>query len=134
MATIGQTIGKVEHTFKTTNDHEESCTITVKFDFANCKDSDVKAWLVSNRAIIMQRPLRALSVNEIKALNGQVVDASQCGKKVKSKHDTIMASVNALRSAGYEKEANEILAKYEASQKSAKAEVEPTVETEDEKE
>ena len=134
MATIGQMIGKVEHTFKTTNDHEESCTITVKFDFANCKDSDVKAWLVSNRAIIMQRPLRALSVNEIKALNGQVVDASQCGKKVKSKHEQVLAGIAALRSAGMIKEADEIQAKFDLAQKAEKAEVEPTVETEDEKE
>ena len=125
MATIGQTIGKVEHTFKTTNDHEESCTITVKFDFANCKDSDVKAWLVSNRAIIMQRPLRALSVNEIKALNGQVVDASQCGKKVKSKHEQVLAGIAALRASGVKEiiaQADQIEAEYNASQEAKAAE------------
>ena len=125
MATIGQVIGKVEHTFKTTNDHEESCTITVKFDFANCKDSDIKAWLVSNRAIIMQRPLRALSVNEIKALNGQVVDASQCGKKVKSKHDQVMAGIAALRASGVKEiiaQADQIEAEYNASQEAKAAE------------
>ena len=125
MATIGQMIGKVEHTFKTTNDHEESCTITVKFDFANCKDSDVKAWLVSNRAIIMQRPLRALSVNEIKALNGQVVDASQCGKKVKSKHEQVLAGIAALRASGVKEimaQADQIEAEYNAAQEAKAAE------------
>src|SRR3989304_2264698 len=116
MTTIGQTIGKVEHTFKTTNDAEESATIRVVFDFSNVKDADLRAWLVSNRAIIMQRPLRALSIKEIKAIDGQVVDASTCGHKVKSKHDQIMAGISALRSAGMNDEADDILAKYEASQ------------------
>ena len=120
--TLGALIGTVEHTFKTTNDHDESATITVKFNFANCKDSDLKAWLVSNRAIIMQRPLRALSVNEIKALNGQTVDANECGKKVKSKHEQVMAGIAALRAAGLNSEADDILAKYEAANKEEKAE------------
>jgi len=115
MANIGQLIGKVEHTFKTTNDADESATIKVTFDFGNVKDADLKTWLVSNRAIIMQRPLRALSIKEIKAIDGTTVDAGQCGHKVKSKHDQIMAGISALRSAGMGTEADDILAKYEAS-------------------
>jgi len=122
MAAIGQMIGKVEHTFKVTNDHDESTTIRIKLDFANCKDDDLKSWAVSNRVIAMQRPLRALSIAEIKALDGTEVDASTCGRKVKSRHDTIMAGVAALRAAGMAKEADDILAKYEASQKDEKAE------------
>jgi hypothetical protein len=109
---IGSLIGKVSHTFKTTNDHEESATITINFDFASCTDADIKAWLVSNRAVIMQRPLRALSMNEIKALDKSTISASECGKKVKSKADTFKSGVAALRACGMVKEADEIEKKF----------------------
>lgn len=110
--TIGQTIGLVKHTFKTTNDAKESATITVSFDFSTCSDVDLKNWLCSNRAIIMQRPLRDLTLAEMKALDGTTVDASTCGKKVKSKHEQFMAGVAALRSVGMNTEADELVAKY----------------------
>jgi endogenous inhibitor of DNA gyrase (YacG/DUF329 family) len=110
--TLGQLIGLVKHTFKTTNDNKESATITVSFDFGNCSDVDLKNWLCSNRAIIMQRPLRDLTLAEMKALDNTTVDASTCGKKVKSKHEQVLAGIAALRAAGMNDEANEILAKY----------------------
>ena len=110
--TLGQLIGLVKHTFKTTNDNKESATITVSFDFGNCSDVDLKNWLCSNRAIIMQRPLRDLTLAEMKALDNTTVDASTCGKKVKSKHEQVLAGIAALRAAGMNSEADEILAKY----------------------
>lgn len=112
--TLGQLIGKVVHSFKTTNDHEEAATISVIFDFSTCSDTDIKNWIVSNRAIIMQRPLRTLTLAELKAMNGTTVDASQCGKKVKSKHDQFMTGVAGLKAAGMTAEADELLAKYNA--------------------
>ena len=110
--TIGTLIGKVVHSFKTTNEHEESATISVTFDFSTCSDTDIKNWLVSNRAIIMQRPLRTLTLAELKAVNGTTVDASACGKKVKSKADQFKAGVSALRACGMDKEADELERKY----------------------
>jgi hypothetical protein len=120
--TLGQLIGLVKHTFKTTNDHEESATISISFDFSTCSDVDLKNWLVSNRAIIMQRPLRALTLAEMKALDGTTVDASQCGKKVKSKHDQFMAGVAALKAVGMTAEAEELLAKYNEKLEAEKTE------------
>jgi hypothetical protein len=122
---IGTLIGKVLHTFKIMNDHEESATIAITFDFTSCKDEDIKAWLVSNRAIIMQRPLRALSMKEIKALDKSTISASECGKKVKSKADTFKSGVAALRACGMVKEADELQAKFDAANapKDEKAEV-----------
>ena len=122
--TIGQTIGLVKHTFKTTNDHDESATIAITFDFSSCSDVDLKNWLVSNRAIIMQRPLRALTLAEMKALDGTTVDASTCGKKVKSKHEQFLAGVAALKACGMEAEANKLLAEYNAKLEAAKAALE----------
>lgn len=122
MATIGQMIGKVVHSFKVTNDQNESTTIRVWFDFSNCKDSDLKTWALSNRVIAMQRPLRALSIKEIEALQDTTIDANTCGHKVKSKHDQVMAGIAALRAAGMNDEADDILAKYEEANKEEKAE------------
>ena len=120
--TIGQIIGLVKHTFKTTNDTKESATIAITFDFSTCSDVDLKNWLCSNRAIIMQRPLRDLTLAEMKALDGTTVDASQCGKKVKSKHDQFLAGVAALKSCGMEVEAAELLAKYNEKLEAEKTE------------
>jgi endogenous inhibitor of DNA gyrase (YacG/DUF329 family) len=120
--TIGQSIGLVKHTFKTTNDSKESATITISFDFSTCSDVDLRNWLCSNRAIIMQRPLRDLSLNEIKALDGTTVDASQCGKKVKSVHDQFMTGIAGLRGAGMGELADKLLNEYRVKLEAAKAE------------
>lgn len=120
--TIGQSIGLVKHTFKTTNDNKESATIGITFDFSSCSDVDIKNWLCSNRAIIMQRPLRDLTLAEMKALDGSTVDASACGKKVKSKHEQFLAGIAALKACGMEVEANKLMAEYDAKQEAAKAE------------
>jgi hypothetical protein len=122
--TIGTLIGKVVHSFKTTNEHEESATISVTFDFSTCTDTDIKNWLVSNRAIIMQRPLRTLTLAELKAVNGTTIDASACGKKVKSKHDQFLAGIAALKACDMEAEANKLMAEYNAKIESAKAALE----------
>ena len=113
--TLGELIGKVKHTFKTTNDNKEVATITVEFDFANCKDDAIKGMLVSNRAIIMQRPLRTLTPAEIKALDGTIVDAATCGKKVKTKREQFMIGIAALKAAGLKDKADELLAEWEAN-------------------
>ena len=87
--TLGQTIGKIGHTFTVTNSRDEKAQITITFDFSTATDSDIKTWLVSNRVIAMQRPARALSLRELNELNHATVMATECGKKVKSREERI---------------------------------------------
>lgn len=87
--TVGQMIGKVRQNLSITNTKNEKVQIGVTFDFSMCTLSDLQAWLVGNRVIAFQRPTRALSVSEIKALDGTTVMANECGRKVKSREERI---------------------------------------------
>ena len=87
--TLGQQIGKVRHSFNITNDAKEKVQLTVTVDFSTASDVDVKSWLVSNRIIAGQRPWRALSSDEIKALDGTTMLATEIGKKIKSREERI---------------------------------------------
>lgn len=87
--TLGRTIGKVDHVFSVKNDNEETVQLSVKIDFSTAKDSDIKGWLVGNRVIALQRPMRALSAKEIKALHGRTFKAEACGQKIKSREGQI---------------------------------------------
>ena len=87
--TLGQQIGKVRHSFNITNDAKEKVQLTVTVDFSTASDVDVKSWLVSNRIIAGQRPWRALSRDEIKALDGTTILATEIGKKIKSREERI---------------------------------------------
>lgn len=110
--TLGQIIGKVEHSFKTTNVNDEETTIRMTFDFASASDTDIRNWLVSNRVIAMQRPLRALSASEIKALEGTTIDVTTCGQKMRSKDEQFKLGLKALRAAGMNDEADALEAAY----------------------
>lgn len=94
--TIGKAIGKVVHTFSVKNDHEEKAQITVTFDFSTATDEDVKGWLIGNRVIAYQRPLRALTLNELKKLDKTVVIAQNAGQKVKSAAEQAKLAEQAL--------------------------------------
>lgn len=93
--TLGQIIGKVKDSFKTTTKSGEEVTITVTFDFSFCSDNDIKSWLVGNRRISMQRPLRELSANEINKLDGTTIMAHEAGKKVESREEKVAKLVAA---------------------------------------
>lgn len=82
--TLGQLIGKVEHTCSIKNDAGDKVQLRVSFDFSTSSNDDVKAWLAANRTIALQRPTRAMSAEEIKGLSGTVIMAVDAGKKVKS--------------------------------------------------
>jgi len=92
---LGQFIGKVQHTFSTKNHAGDKVQTVVTFDFSTASDNDIKQWLVSDRTIAIQRPMRTLSADEITAnYNGQVVLASDVGKKIKSRAERIAELVN----------------------------------------
>ena len=109
--TLGSLIGKVQHSFSVKNDNEEKVQLNVTFDFTSSSDSDVRSWLCGNRAIVLQRPLRALSVGEIKALNGSVIDATHAGRKVESPQEKVRTAIRALRAIGQDDAADELEAK-----------------------
>jgi hypothetical protein len=87
MEKIGASIGIVEDNFSVTNNSDESVQIRVKFDYSNVSDNEIKSWLNGNRRISFQRPIRALTVEEIKALDGRTIPAGDAGKKMKSAED-----------------------------------------------
>lgn len=79
----------MQHTFKVTNDKDQSVQIAVDIDFSDATDEQKEGWALSNRIIALQRVLRPLSVEEIKALNGTKFMSTQCGKKVKSREEQV---------------------------------------------
>jgi len=93
--TLGQTIGIVKHSCSITNNSNEKTSITIGIDFTNSSDSDIRSWLVGNRIIAFQRPTRSLSLDEIQALDGTTIAASDAGVKIKSRSEKIASYVNA---------------------------------------
>ena len=87
---LGQAIGEVAHTFSNTNDAGEKCQLTIKLDFRNTSNVDIRSWLASNRVIAFARPLSKLSLDEMQALNGQTFQAASIGQKIKSKQERML--------------------------------------------
>jgi len=115
--TLGNLIGKVKHSFSITNDAKEKVQVSVTFDFSTCTDADIKSWLCGNRAIVLQRPLRALSIGEIAKVDGTVIDASHAGRKVQSVEEKLNAAIAALRSIGMNEQADELEAARDKDEK-----------------
>jgi hypothetical protein len=82
--TLGQLIGKVRHSFRTTNNAGESVTTTQVIDFTTADDNSIKSWLCGNRAIARQRPMKPLSAAEMEALNGKTFKAETAGCAIES--------------------------------------------------
>ena len=87
--TLGQTIGKVRHSFSITNDAKEKVQLAITIDFSIASDVDIKQWLCSNRIIAGQRPWRALSADEIRSLDGMTILATEIGKKIRSREERL---------------------------------------------
>ena len=87
MGNIGQIIGKITHTFSTRLDNGDRVQITVTFDFSTCTDEDIKQWIVSNRVIALQRPLRKMEKHEVEKLNGSTIMAETAGKKIETRSE-----------------------------------------------
>ena len=85
----------MQHSFNITNDNKDKVSLSIKVDFSTASDSDIRGWLTSNRTIQGQRPWRALSETELKAMNGKTFIAQNIGQKVKSRAEQIQALVNA---------------------------------------
>ena len=86
---LGQIIGKVKHTFSTTNDNKEKVQLAIVIDFTSASDSDIVSWLSSNRVIAGQRPWRSLSIEELQDLDGTTFVAQRIGQKVKSRQEKV---------------------------------------------
>ena len=87
--TLGQVIGKIKHTGSVKNDNGDKYQMTVTIDFTTASDIDVRSWLCANRFIAGQRPWRALSLDELRELDGQTFVATEIGRKVKSRTERI---------------------------------------------
>jgi hypothetical protein len=88
--TIGKAIGIVSKTLKISQyKGGPSAQVTVKIDFSTATDENVRQWLASDRVIAGQRAWRSLSIEEIKALDGQTFAAQNIGRKVKSREERI---------------------------------------------
>ncbi len=87
--TLGQQIKTKHHTFSIKNDAGEKVQLSVWIDFTTATDLDITGWLISNRIIAGQRPWRALSMDELKALDGVTILATEIGRKVKSRAEKI---------------------------------------------
>ena len=98
--TLGSLIGKVVDNFAITNDNGDKVQLKLMFDFSTATDVDIKSWLCGNRRIALQRPARAMSADELKALNDTTIIAVDAGKKVKTKAERIkeaQATIAALK-------------------------------------
>ena len=98
---IGSLIGKVSHAFNITTHGKDAdgrpdkTSVSVTFDFSTSSDADIKQWLASDRTIAMQRPMRSLTSGEITSnYDGQIILASDVGKKIKSRAERIAELVN----------------------------------------
>jgi|GEM_PF-5186754 hypothetical protein len=98
--TLGQRIGKVSKACKVTNAKGDAVTINVIIDFSTSTDSDIRAWLASDRIIAGQRPWRALSKQEIEELDSQTFNANSIGTKVKSRSEQLNDLMTVFVNAG----------------------------------
>lgn len=83
--TLGQAIGIVRHSFSITNDAKDKVQLAIDIDFRTSSDIDIKSWLAGSRTIAGQRPWRAMSVEELREMNGQTFQACDIGRKVKTR-------------------------------------------------
>lgn len=102
--TLGQSIGIVGDSFKVTNNAGNEVQLRVRFDYSTCSDADIKSWLNGNRRIAFQRPVRSLSTDELGKLDGQIINANECGRKVESREERIQKFVNTFIGAGLPEE------------------------------
>ena len=100
MTTIGELIGIVEDNFEVTNSAGDKVQLRVKFDFTRVFDSDIKSWLCGNRRIAFQRPARSLSASELRDLDGTLINANECGRKVQSRDEKIQMLKTVFINAG----------------------------------
>ena len=109
--TLGQMVGRIEHTFSVAQEKgQPGVQTTAVFDFTGCTDAEIKSWLVGNRTIALQRPMRDLSADEIKAFKGTVVPASSAGSKIRSREEQMRQLVATFVSAGVEPGQAKVLA------------------------
>ena len=112
--TLGQMIGLVEDNFKVTNNAGVETQIRVTYDFSSTPNADIKSWLCGNRRIAAQRPMRSLTSKQVKALDGTIINALDCGKKVKSDEE-VKAEYKARFNASSDEVKAEMIKELQAS-------------------
>lgn len=97
---IGKTIGVQTDNFSVTNDAGETVKIRVNIDYSNMTDLDIMNCLNGNRRIPLQRVLRKMNAEEIKALDGTTFDANNVGKKIVPRSERIREYYKVFMSTG----------------------------------
>ena len=94
---IGQRIGIVKHSFTVRQDEnsKEKVKINYNIDFTTATDDQIRGWLAADRTIAFQRPLRSLSLDEIKGMEGTTIIAQYASRKQPSREEQIQALVAA---------------------------------------
>ena len=93
--TLGQAIGTVKHHFDITLDNGTKCGASVDIDFSLVANSDILAWLCSNRVISGQRAWRKMSLDELTSdVNNNTFQAGTIGQKVKTRSEKIAVYTN----------------------------------------
>ena len=88
--TLGQQIGVLVDNFSISQyKGGPSTQLKVTWDFSTATNADIKSWLCGSRRIAFQRPTRGLSMDEIKAISGSIIMATDAGCKVKSRTEKI---------------------------------------------
>ena len=97
---LGAIIGVREHSFTIKNDAGDRVSLTIRFDYTQCTDNDIIGWLNANRAVIWQRPSRALTVDELKRCDDITVRADKAGHKQPSRADAVNSWYAVFRAQG----------------------------------
>ena len=96
---LGKLIGVVSHTYGIMAVDGQKRTVNVKFDFSGSTDSEIKSWLVGNRAIAAQKPPKSMTMTEaIECYEGKVINASTCGQKQESDSQVVSKMVATMAS------------------------------------
>ena len=106
---LGQSVGVVTHHFDITLDSGVKATASIKIDFTNTSDIDIKSMLASNRIISGQRTWRRMSLDEFNTdVNAQTFAASSIGQKVKTHEEKVVLLRSTMSSLGYDDEQIEL--------------------------
>lgn len=87
---------KYTHTFSTKLDNGDKVQTTVTFDYEGVPEKTLLEWATSNRAIALQRVMRPMTAEQVRAAyDGKTLAAASVGKKVKTLEEVKQDLINA---------------------------------------